>query len=147
TPTRRDRLQPRECDRASELPEMRRGFLPLTWGFCVSAYRLRVRDFSPRPTDFPGKRSGWARRTRGSPPIARCCSRDREGSSMKTQLIALGVMAALSLTTTALAGPAAPKTPAAATATHTPMTPQQTQTLWQSAQTKLKAAHLYNGPV
>jgi len=67
---------------------------------------------------------------------------------MKSQSFTLGVLAALSIATAAFAGtPAAsPKTPQVAAA-HTPMTPQQTRALWQSAQTKLKADHLYSGPI
>ena len=70
---------------------------------------------------------------------------------MRLQIIALAALASLSLATTAFAGGAAapsPKTPTQASATsHTPMTPAQTQALWQAAQTKLKADHLYNGPI
>lgn len=69
---------------------------------------------------------------------------------MKPQLILLCVLAPISLATTALAGaPAAikVKTVQAASAMHTPMTPQETHDLWQAAQTKLKADHLYSGPI
>jgi peptidoglycan hydrolase-like protein with peptidoglycan-binding domain len=70
---------------------------------------------------------------------------------MKFQIIALAALASLSLVTTAFAGNvAAPPKPAKTTAaatSHTPMTPAQTHALWQAAQTKLKADHLYNGPI
>jgi len=64
---------------------------------------------------------------------------------MKTQIVVLSVLAALSLATTAFATPNHAQ--AAVSSTHTPMTPQQEQALWQAAQTKLKADHLYAGPI
>jgi peptidoglycan hydrolase-like protein with peptidoglycan-binding domain len=63
---------------------------------------------------------------------------------MNTKLFALGALSVLTLAAPAFAG-----TPANASAgtVHTPMTPEQSRALWQAAQTKLKADHLYNGPI
>ena len=62
---------------------------------------------------------------------------------MKTKLFALGALSVLSLAAPVALADAAANPPTL----HTPMTPEQSRALWQAAQTKLKAEHLYSGPI
>ncbi|MFT3729291.1 MAG: peptidoglycan-binding domain-containing protein [Terricaulis sp.] len=66
---------------------------------------------------------------------------------MKIQLVVLSILATASLATTALAGPVVSAKSPPASVEHTPMTPEQTRALWEAAQTKLKADHLYSGAI
>src|SRR5262249_30577655 len=112
----------------------RHGFPASNVALSCPRKRAQMRHFGCCLTDLPGSRQSHARRT-------------REATEMKPQLILLGMLATLSLTATALAGAAPAHATAAVSAVRTPMTPQQTHNLWQTAQTKLKATHLYSGPI